>query len=57
MPGIAVNVAVIREGKILLTKREDFEIWCLLSGGVEEGESLAEAAFGRQKKNQVWMWS
>ncbi|HEX6270803.1 MAG TPA: NUDIX domain-containing protein [Anaerolineales bacterium] len=44
MPGIAVNVAVIYEGKILLTKREDFEVWCLPSGGVEEGESLAEAA-------------
>ena len=44
MPGVAVNVAVIHEGKILLTKREDFEVWCLPSGGVEEGESLAEAA-------------
>jgi ADP-ribose pyrophosphatase YjhB (NUDIX family) len=44
MPGIAVNVAVIYEGKILLTKREDFETWILPSGGVEEGESLAQAA-------------
>jgi ADP-ribose pyrophosphatase YjhB (NUDIX family) len=44
MPGIAVNVAVLHERKILLTKREDFEVWCLPSGGVEEGESLAEAA-------------
>ncbi|NTU57100.1 MAG: NUDIX domain-containing protein, partial [Anaerolineales bacterium] len=44
MPGLAVNVAVIHEGKILLTKREDFETWILPSGGVEEGESLAQAA-------------
>lgn len=50
MPGIAVNVAVIQEGKILLTKREDFEIWCLPGGGVEEGESLAEAAIRETKE-------
>jgi ADP-ribose pyrophosphatase YjhB (NUDIX family) len=50
MPGIAVNVAVIQEGKILLTKREDFEVWCLPSGGVEDGESLAEAAIRETKE-------
>src|SRR5574341_58002 len=50
MPGIAVNVAVIHEEKILLTKREDFEIWCLPSGGVEEGESLTEAAIRETKE-------
>lgn len=50
MPGVAVNVAVIHEGKILLTKREDFEVWCLPSGGVEEGESLAEAAIRETKE-------
>lgn len=50
MPGVAVNVAVIQDGKILLTKREDFEIWCLPSGGVEEGESLAEAAIRETKE-------
>jgi ADP-ribose pyrophosphatase YjhB (NUDIX family) len=50
MPGIAVNIAVILEGKILLTKREDFEVWCLPSGGVEEGESLAEAAIRETKE-------
>lgn len=44
MAKVSVNVAVIHEGKILLTRREDFEVWCLPSGGVEEGESLAEAA-------------
>lgn len=50
MPGIAVNVAAIHDGKILLTKREDFEVWCLPSGGVEEGESLAEAAIRETKE-------
>jgi ADP-ribose pyrophosphatase YjhB (NUDIX family) len=44
MPGLAVIVAVIEDGKVLLTKREDFEVWCLPGGGVEDGESLAEGA-------------
>lgn len=44
MLGLAVIVAVIDDGKILLTKREDFEVWCLPGGGVEDGESLAEGA-------------
>ena len=38
MPGIAVNVAVIKDDKILLTQREDFETWILPGGGVDEGE-------------------
>jgi ADP-ribose pyrophosphatase YjhB (NUDIX family) len=50
MPNIAVNVAVIHDGKILLTKRDDFHVWCLPSGGVEEGESLAEAAIRETKE-------
>jgi ADP-ribose pyrophosphatase YjhB (NUDIX family) len=50
MPNVAVNVAVIHEGKILLTKREDFEVWCLPSGGVEEEESLAEAVIRETKE-------
>lgn len=50
MPNLAVNVAVIAEGKILLTKREDFETWILPSGGVEEGESLAQAAIRETKE-------
>jgi ADP-ribose pyrophosphatase YjhB (NUDIX family) len=44
MPGLAVNIAVIHQGQVLLTQREDFEVWCLPGGGVDEGESLAEAA-------------
>jgi ADP-ribose pyrophosphatase YjhB (NUDIX family) len=50
MAGIAVNVAVIHEGKILLTQREDFETWILPSGGVEDGESLAQAAIRETKE-------
>ena len=43
MSVLAVIVAIIEDGKILLTKREDFEVWCLPGGGVEDGESVAEA--------------
>jgi ADP-ribose pyrophosphatase YjhB (NUDIX family) len=50
MPGLAVIVAVIDDEKILLTKREDFEVWCLPGGGVEEGESLAEGAVREAKE-------
>jgi 8-oxo-dGTP pyrophosphatase MutT (NUDIX family) len=35
---------VINGGRVLLTKREDFEVWCLPGGGIDEGESPAEAA-------------
>ena len=41
MPGVAVIVAIIEDEKVLLTKREDFEVWCLPGGGVEDGETLA----------------
>ena len=50
MSGLAVNVAIIQNGKILLTKREDFETWILPSGGVEDGESLAQAAVRETKE-------
>jgi ADP-ribose pyrophosphatase YjhB (NUDIX family) len=50
MPGIAVNVAVIQDGKILLTQREDFETWSLPGGEVEEGESVAQAAIRETKE-------
>jgi ADP-ribose pyrophosphatase YjhB (NUDIX family) len=50
MPGLAVIVAVIDDGKVLLTKREDFEVWCLPGGGVEEGETLAEGAIREAKE-------
>jgi len=50
MPGLAAIIAVIDDGKVLLTKREDFEVWCLPGGGVEDGESLAEAAIREAKE-------
>jgi len=46
MPGLAV----IDDGKVLLTKREDFEVWCLPGGSVEDGESLAEAGIREAKE-------
>jgi ADP-ribose pyrophosphatase YjhB (NUDIX family) len=39
-----VNVAVVREERILLTRREDFDVWCLPGGHVEPGEPLVAAA-------------
>ena len=50
MPGLGVNVAVIHQGQVLLTKREDFEVWCLPGGQVDEGESLAQAAIRETKE-------
>lgn len=50
MPAITVNVAVLHEGQILLTQRDDFECWILPSGGVDEGESVAQAAIRETKE-------
>ena len=50
MAGLAVNVAIIHGNKILLTQRDDFETWILPSGGVEDGESLAQAAIRETKE-------
>ena len=41
---LGVNISIIQNEKILLTKREDFEVWCLPGGAVDEGESVAQAA-------------
>jgi ADP-ribose pyrophosphatase YjhB (NUDIX family) len=50
MPGLAAIIAVIDDGKILLTKREDFEVWCLPGGSVEEGETVADGAIREAKE-------
>jgi ADP-ribose pyrophosphatase YjhB (NUDIX family) len=50
MSGIAVNVAVLQDNKILLTQRDDFETWILPGGGVEDGESIAQAAIRETKE-------
>jgi len=42
---VGVNVAIIHNDQILLTKRKDFEVWCLPGGHVDTGESIAQAAF------------
>ncbi len=45
MPTIGVSVVVINNlGQILLTKRTDLPVWCLPGGGIEHGESIAQAA-------------
>lgn len=44
MPNFGVNAAILEGESILLTLREDFEVWCLPGGSVETGESLADAA-------------
>lgn len=44
MPILGVNIAIIQDGKVLLTKRQDFEVWCLPGGEVDDGESLGQAA-------------
>lgn len=46
-----VNVAIFdREGRILLTQREDFEVWCLPGGGMDEGEIPTIAAMREAKE-------
>jgi len=43
-PELGVNVAIIQDGKILLTQREDYEVWCMPGGAVENGETLVQAS-------------
>jgi 8-oxo-dGTP diphosphatase len=44
MPNFGVGIAILAGDKVLLTRREDFEVWCLPGGSVEDGESLAQTA-------------
>ena len=52
MTTLGVNICIIQNGKILLTRREDFEVWCLPGGAVDEGESLAQAAV-REAREEI----
>lgn len=44
VPYLTVNAVVLEGPRVLLTKREDFHVWCLPGGHVEPGESLLDAA-------------
>jgi 8-oxo-dGTP diphosphatase len=41
---LGVCVGVLDDGRVLLIKRRDFEVWCMPGGEVDPGESLAQAA-------------
>ncbi|MBN1284804.1 MAG: NUDIX domain-containing protein [Anaerolineae bacterium] len=44
MIAIGANIAIIRDGRIVLTRREDFEVWCLPGGHLEPNETLVQTA-------------
>ena len=44
MPTLGVQIAILEDGEVLLIKRRDFQVWALPGGGVDDGESAAEAA-------------
>jgi len=52
MSKIGSTVAIIQDDKILMTKRSDFEVWCLPGGHVDPGESVAETAV-RETREEV----
>jgi 8-oxo-dGTP diphosphatase len=52
MPVLAVNIAIQDNQKVLLTKRADFEVWCLPGGSVDPGESVVQAA-RREAREEV----
>ncbi len=41
---LGAAVAIFQNGRLLLTKRDDWEVWCLPGGGVDPGETCAQAA-------------
>ena len=43
MRTLGSNIAIFSDSKVLLTKREDFHVWCLPGGGIEAGESFVQA--------------
>ncbi len=50
---LGANVVIFNaEGQVLLTLREDFEVWCLPGGAVDERESIAQAAV-REVREEV----
>jgi ADP-ribose pyrophosphatase YjhB (NUDIX family) len=43
MSYLSVSAVVQRQAKVLLVKREDYEVWDLPGGGIDAGESAAQA--------------
>ena len=41
----------MNDGNTLLTKRRDFEAWCLPGGEVEAGETLTQVAIGKARES------
>lgn len=41
---IGSDIAILQDHQVLLTQREDFEVWCLPGGQIEPGESFADCA-------------
>lgn len=50
MQVIGVGIAIIEAGKILLTKRRDFPVWCIPGGHLSPRESVLEAAIREAKE-------
>ena len=44
MTVFGATVAIFANKHVLLTKRDDWAVWCLPGGGLEVGESFAQAA-------------
>jgi 8-oxo-dGTP diphosphatase len=47
---IGVGIAIIQSGKILLTKRRDFPVWCIPGGHLSPKESVLEAGVREAKE-------
>jgi len=47
---VGANVAIIQDGRVLLTKRRDFAVWCLPGGCVDAGESVGQAAIREMRE-------
>ena len=50
MPSFGAMAVVLSAGKVLLQKRLDSEVWALPAGGIEAGETVAEAAIREVKE-------
>ena len=49
-PEIGVGIAIIEKNKILLTKRQDYPVWCIPGGHLSSGESFLDAAVREAKE-------